>query len=463
MKKYSEKFLKDYNKLSKAVVGLEFEFFLTELSYYKTLELLNQILEPIKIHGFRQYHPDFKPDAENWLLTPDLSGGQNMVEVVTGPLPYFDAKHYMIKILQFIKKYGYTTEKSSIHFNISFPNNEETNLNDLNILKLVLNTDEDEIYRVFPSRQNNVYAKSVKKLIPYKNYDFENVPIDVIKNNFRLPNDKYYGINFLHINKPKESQRLEYRYVGGKGYENEVANLLYFLDKFILNSHDSINARFSHSDVDTLNDYLKQNIRLFKTFSKYDNFLVEFPSISLQIDQLTDFDVVSAYFDRIYRKLFELLESTTNLGECIINFVTLTQKLEVVDAEVKINHNLEHIDFINCRLYDGIFTKCNVVNCEATNSQFIKCDLDGSEVNRSKILNCKVESTHLVDCFFMGGYLNSEMDGGIFRNGKLGPYANLSSTTETVSEYDNFFDTRFDAEDIKDKGDKKIIQFKNES
>lgn len=82
MKKYSEKFLKDYNILSKAVIGLEFEFFLKELSYYKTLEILNSELEPIKCHGFRQYHPDFKPDAENWLLTPDLSGGQNMVEVV---------------------------------------------------------------------------------------------------------------------------------------------------------------------------------------------------------------------------------------------------------------------------------------------------------------------------------------------------------------------------------------------
>lgn len=460
MKKYSEKFLKDYGILSKAIVGLEFEFFLTEISYYKTLEILNQYLEPIKLHGFKQYHPDFKPDAENWILTPDLSGGQNMVEVVTGPMPYFDAKHYMIKILKFIQNYGYTTEKSSIHFNISFPENEDKNLNDLNILKLILNTDEEEIYRVFPSRQNNVYAKSIKKLIPFKNYDFENIPIDVVKNNFRLPNDKYYGINFLHINKPKESQRLEFRYIGGKDYEKEIAQLLYFLDRFILNVWSSINADFSQTDIESLESYLKKNISLFKTFSKYENFLVEHPQISLQIDQRTDFDIVNVYFDRVYKKLFDVLENTIDLKECIINFVTTTQKIEVVDGEIKSAHNIEDVDFINCRIYNGIFTRCSIVNSEAENSQFIKSDLDGCQVAKSKILNSKVESSMLTDCFFMGGYLNSSMSGGIFRSGKLGPYADISSQTKVVSEYDNFFDTRFESDDLENKEAKKIISFK---
>jgi hypothetical protein len=39
-----------------------------------------------------------------------------------------------------------------------------------------------------------------------------NIPINVVKNNI-LPNDKYYGINFTHINNNKENQRLEFRYM----------------------------------------------------------------------------------------------------------------------------------------------------------------------------------------------------------------------------------------------------------
>jgi hypothetical protein len=120
-----------------------------------------------------------------------------MVELVTGPLPYFEAKFYLVKILKFIQIYGYTNEKSSIHFNLSFLEEADKNLNDLNVLKLILSVDEDEIYRVYPSRKNNVYAKTVKKIIPYKEYDFNNIGIDIVRNNLRLPSDKYYGVNFL--------------------------------------------------------------------------------------------------------------------------------------------------------------------------------------------------------------------------------------------------------------------------
>jgi hypothetical protein len=221
MKKYSDKFLNNSNILKQARVGFEFEFYVKDLSYYKTLEIINQELSPVKVWGFRQYHSDFTPDEKNFKIEPDLSGGSNMVELVTGPLSFYDAKYYLIKIIKFINNYGYTNEKSSIHFNISF---QDKDLNDLNALKLILNIDEDEIYRDYPSRKDNVYAKTVKKIIPFKEYDFFNIPIDVIKNNMRLPNDKYYGVNFLNVNNESNSQRLEFRYIGGKDYEKILDN-----------------------------------------------------------------------------------------------------------------------------------------------------------------------------------------------------------------------------------------------
>jgi hypothetical protein len=450
MKKYSEKFLNNSDILKNSVVGIELEFYMKDLSYYKTLELLNQYLDPVRVYGFREYHPDFKPTADMFCLTPDLSGGQNLVELITGPMPYYDAKFYMIKILKFIQENGYTTDKASIHYNISFNDVSDKNLNDLNVLKLILNTDEDEIYRVFPSRQNNVYAKTVRKIIPYKEYDFNNIPIDIVKNNLRLPNDKYYGINFLHINKDKEGQRLEFRYVGGKDYEKNIGQIIYFLDRFVINVYNSIDTVFNDSDINKLEDYLDKNISYLKTFSKYDNFIVEFPTINIQIDQNTGYDVVNAYYPKIYNKLYTLIDSTQDLKECIINYVTTFQRIEIIDANIKSNFNLKDYDFINCVLSDGIFESCSFVNSEITNSQLIKSKIYGTKVKSSKVLNCNVEASVLNDCFFMNGYLNGGMIGGIFRSGKLGPYSNISSDTKIVSETDNFFDTTFD-EDEYDK------------
>ena len=451
MKKYSEKFINNSNILKTSTIGLEFEFFMKDLSFYKTLEILNQYLKPVKVHGSREYHSGFETDAENFKIEPDLSGGANMVELITGPLSYYDAKFYLVKILKFIQEYGYTTEKASIHYNISFNNESEKNLNDLNILKLILAVDEEEIYRLFPSRKGNVYAKSVKKMIPYKEYDFNNVPIDVVRNNLRLPGDKYYGINFLHINKDKKGQRLEFRYVGGKDYEKNIGQIVYFLDKFIIDVYKSIDASFNDDDIDKLEVYLDKNISNLKTFSKYDNFIIEFPSISLQIDQSGGYDIINAYYPKIYQKLFTLIDSTQDLNNCIINYVTALQRLEIIDAKVKSNFNIKDYDFINCTLSEGIFESCTFVNCDIRNSQVIKSKLSGTDVTASKLLNSSVESASIKDCFFMNGYLNCDFEGGIFRSGKLGPFANISSETKIVSETDNFFDTDFEDDDY-DKG-----------
>ena len=448
MEKYSDKFLNQSSKLKNAVCGFEFEFYMKDLSFYKTLELLNQELDPVKVWGFREYHSGFTPDDRNFKIEPDLSGGSNMVELVTGPLDYFDAKYFLVKIIKFIQNYGYTNEKCSIHFNISF--NGDKNLNDLNILKLILNTDEEEIYRCYPSRKSNVYAKSVKSIIPYKEYDFFNIPISVVKNNMRLPSDKYFGINFLNINNDKETQRLELRYIGGKDYEKNLGQLIYFMDRFIINVYDSIDTLFNAEDVNKLEEFLEENISKFKNLSKYDNFIVDFPSVQLQIDQNNNYDMVNTYYDKIYPKLFSLVEATEDLKECIINYVINTQIVEIVDANFKSLLTIRGCDLINCQV-EGIFEDCFFVGSEIKNSQLVKSKIQHSDVDNSKVLSCKVEQSELINCYFMNGYLNGDMTGGVFRSGELGPYANLDSDVKVVTDTSNFFDTPFEEDR---KGDK---------
>jgi len=458
MRKYSEKFLNNYDVLVKSILGFEFEFYMKDMSFYKTLELMNQQFAPIKIHGFRQYHSDFTPTNKEWKIEPDLSGGSNMVELVTGPMEYQEAKFYLIKILKFINENGYTTEKSSIHFNLSF---SDKNLNDLNILKLILNTNEEEIYRFFPSRKGNIYAKTVKKMIPYKEYDFFNIPITLVKNNMRLPDDKYFGINFLHINNDKKTQRLEYRYIGGKDYEKNIGMLTYFMDKFILDVHGSIDQNFTEADCDMLEVFLDKNISHFKNFSKYDNFIIEYPTVHLQVDMNSTYEIVSSYYPKVYDRIYDLIESCSDLKDCIINFDTAMQRVEIVDAQIRATQNLADYELINCNILEGIFDKCAFNGCEINNAQLSKSKIDNCEVKRSKVLSCRVEASTLHDCYFMNGTLNGDMIGGIWRSGELGPYASISSETKIVSDSDNFFDTSFEEEGGKgfvDKG--KIEGFK---
>lgn len=451
MKKYSDKYLGNYKTLSKAILGFEFEGYF-DSSFYKILELLNNDLTPVKVHGFRTYHSDFLPDANNFKLERDLSGGENMAEIVTGPLDYYTAKYYLIKILKFIDTHGYTTDKCSIHINLSF---QDTDLNDLNILKQILSTDEDFIYSKFPSRKNNIYAKSIQKIIPFKDYDFSNISVGTIRNVLQIPKSKYYGINFQNVNN-ESGKRVEFRYIGGENYQKNVGDILEIMDKFIIDTYNNLTEGFTDDNISKLGDFLDDRISNFKNLSTYDNFLVEYPFVEIQIDQDSRYEVVSAHYSKLYNKIYSLIESTEDLKEAVINYYTATNKIEVVGAKFNSILDLNGFDFIDCEIYSGIFTNsgmygCKILNAEIQRSKVEKCDIKDTKLISSNVNDCELE-----DCFFQAGLLNSHMEGGVFRSGKIGPYATFSDSTTIVGkEKDNFFNTKGEEdENEKDKMNK---------
>ena len=146
------------------------------------------------------------------------------------------------------------------------------------------------------------------------------------------------------------------------------------------------------------------------------------------------------------------------MSDCIINYVTNTQKIEIIDATIKSTQNMKDYEFINCRTSEGIFENCSFVNSEIDNCQIIKSNISGCNLEQTKVLNCSVESSQLNNCFFMNGYLNADMIGGVFRSGKLGPYANISSETKIVTDTDNFFDTSFEEDNYDHKKDQGILK-----
>src|SRR5574344_1013949 len=457
MEKYSEKFINQSNVLQHAVIGFEFEFYMNVgFTYFKTMDMLDKVLAPSQVYGFRMYHSPYNPIGKNFKLEPDISGGERMCELITSPLPYYVAKIYLVKMLKFIQENGYTTDKSSIHYNISFDDTCDRKLVDINSLKLILEIDEDEIYDKYPTRGNNVYAKSVKRIIPYKDYNYPNIPITTIRNNIKIPDDRYYGINFLHLIDNTENQRLEFRYIGGKDNEKNIGNILYFMDKFIINTYNSIDNIFTDEDNEKLESYLNNNITLFKNFTNYDNFIVEFPTILLQVNMDNTYEVVSSYYEDIYDMLFYLITSTINLKNCIINYITDSKCFEIVDADVKASTTLSNYNFVNSKT-EGILKGCHIINSVLNNSQAFNCRFDMSDVNKSKIIECTVENSDLNDCYFLDGYLNGSMYGGVFRSGKLGECATLDSNVKIINNMDNFFNTSHNNlyRDIKNKIDKK--------
>jgi len=149
--------------LNAALMGVEFEFY-SNIGLEETRKSLVKLLDR-KIRLEDKAHSEFQPSAEEFKMEPDMSGGKGLIELVTGPIPYRNARIMVIKMLKWISENGYTTDRASIHINLSFDKEflqDKDLLSKMNVLKFILEFDEKQVYKFFPNREKSAYAKSIK-------------------------------------------------------------------------------------------------------------------------------------------------------------------------------------------------------------------------------------------------------------------------------------------------------------
>ena len=99
-------------------IGFEFEFF-SKNSVEDVKDTLTRSLDK-RIRIEEKAHSDFIPTDKTFKLEPDNSGGSGMIELVTGPLPFTEAKLILAKTFKWLKENASTNDKCSIHINIAF-------------------------------------------------------------------------------------------------------------------------------------------------------------------------------------------------------------------------------------------------------------------------------------------------------------------------------------------------------
>ena len=163
--------------LNSAKIGWEFEFY-SDFEVVETARSIGRFLRrkvvvPMALSNIDKpkplYHSPVKPTSTIFKLEPDYSGGKKMCELVTGPMEYADARDVLIKVFEWIRSNGYTSERCSVHANISIDPNKiptKVEIPMLNIVKFILSFDEKKVYDVFPNRVDSVYARSIKELHP---------------------------------------------------------------------------------------------------------------------------------------------------------------------------------------------------------------------------------------------------------------------------------------------------------
>lgn len=454
--------------LNASKTGIEFEF-------YSSLEIIDtareigkvtkrRIVVPMALINTKEtkplYHSPVTPTSSIFKLEPDYSGGKKMYELITGPLDYSEARDVIIKVFEWIQSYGYTTERCSIHVNVSFDSNKiptKVPLSMMNVIKFILAFDEERVYSVFPKRRDSVYARSIKELRP-NNIIFYTPNVEISKNVLEVPDEKYYGVNFLKM----EKNYLEYRYMGGDNYERKTRKILDLTDYFILNLFETLNfdGAFTKDDHTFIKKMMERQQKLYEGFVKYSVFKENFPKIEVGVDLRNDDQIMKTYWPSIKDQLFKFL-MTSGITKGLINFDTDLAALQIRDTKIK-NGVIANIELIDCEI-EAVIERCTFYGCKIKNSRVVNC----TSVKNNKFDFCKIAETPLHvsnvcnNCFIENKRfpINCTVNGGVIRNGEVGKLANISKETmiveliEPVESPGSWKDAEKGAKD-KEKGEK---------
>jgi hypothetical protein len=426
-------------------IGIEFEFYSNLKGHLETARSISKyigkrVVVPMALSDIKEpkplYHSPVAPTDEIFKLEPDYSGGKTMCELVTGPMKYTEARNVIIKVLEWISNNGYTTERCSIHVNISIDDVQLPTIFDIknmNVLKFILSFDEENVYSVFPKRRDSVYARSIKEILPNKSAFFINKDSTVYSRNaFQTPFEKYYGVNFLKL----EKNYLEYRYMGGADYEKKTKKILDLVSYFITHMHSVLNFMdFTSSEVREFKKMIEKQNKISQAFVKYASFKKEFPDIKVTLDMNDNDDVLEGVWINLRDKLFEIIVSGgMTKGE--FNLDSEIGRFQLKSTKLK-NCRLTDLEIIDCEL-EGVMDRCSFYGCKIKNSRIgFSVFPKGNTVDFSKIVESPLHVENACnDCFIenKSNIINCQVVRGVIRNGEIGKLANVSKETMIVEE-----------------------------
>ena len=433
--------------LNGCVLGMEFEFY-SENNKKEVAKEIGRLVKKKIVIG-DAYHSE-GIDPTQWKIEPDFSLGMKGMELVTPPLEYNEAIACMYKIFGYMQQYCSTDEKCAFQFNISFDKFKLTNMKDrieaINRLKFVLGFDEEYVYSKFPKRKSSIYARSINSIFPINKFVFADDVAVIHKENYELPSDKYYGINFSKLTKGY----LEIRYLGGRNYEKrgkDIQEIIEYVCIFIYNTLQD-NYQYTLPETSRLKLAMKDYTKVVSSFSNMESFFLNYPNIKILTNLKGDEQIIKTFWTVIRDKLFDLIVRCS-MRRGIINYDSDISKFQVKDAILSKAFPIKGMELFDCKIQMGNIIDCDLYRCTINNAHILDSNLyNGNKITKSKIINTPFHSYNECEDTYIDNKLhiiNGKVEGGIIRSGDIGPTAKISSRTEII-------DALLDSKDGKNGG-----------
>jgi hypothetical protein len=230
------------------------------------------------------YHEGAKrPDS--WRVETDTSLSEGGVEIISPAYPMPEALKYLEEMLEHITFVGSTDSSTGLHINMSIEGKSFTN--DFDPLKLALFVDEGYVEKFFKGRTDSWFARSINSWIGaavkgHEDADAAKLRKVLLK---AMPAERLMGVNTTHATMDLESSRVEFRYLGGEGYEHKHSHVKLQILKFALYMKLAFDRNYRRRE------YLSKLIRLRNKFGESGQDIAEVGTLVKETPKLWVYDV----------------------------------------------------------------------------------------------------------------------------------------------------------------------------
>lgn len=422
------------NILNQVVIGFEYEFYTNMSKKQISKEISALVGKKVRIGNV--VHSETPIGKDQWKVEPDMSGGIKMAELITEPMGYHEGISTMTKVMSWIRDNGWTDEKCALQFSVSFDPYKmqlKDDISGIDRLKFILNFDEEYVYERFPKRRNSQYARSINQIMPVNKFIFNDNITQIHRENYVVPGEKYYGVNFSKLSKGY----IEIRYCGGRSYEKKIKEFREIIEYVCKKIYEALeNPGYTPEDVEKLRRIIRSHKKVVSSFSDVNIFFVNYPNIKVFVDLKGDVQVLKTYWTHIREQLFNLIVNC-GMKRGLLNYDADVGKFQLKDAVIQRSFPIKDMEIFDSKI-GGNIIGCDLYRCVITNSHIMDSNLyEGNVVSKSKIINTPI---HLYNecqhCYIDNKRLiiNGKIEGGVIRSGEIAPTASVSKETEIVDQ-----------------------------
>ncbi len=375
---------------------------------------------------------NFEPKRDRFYIVKSYGFGKERYMFTSAIADYTEGRQAIIKAFAAIKEWCYTDDTCTASIFLSCDSNLiNVDFRKLDLLKFVLEFNEDIMFRFFPNRKDSVYVQSIKNILPQNRfYRSENFNINNF--NYILPTNNLNAVIFDDI----KNGSICFRYIGGKDYEYETIKALDAIGIFNSFVYKCLfNPTYTEKNKTELKNIIKGADKILLAYDSYDAFVKEFPDIKLTVDLDNNTQIMKSKYAQFRDQIFDIL-SSSDIRKCEINYDSALSKIQMQEAKGHI-YQVEGWEFINCDLTINNCIDCSFFECRLKDSCITRSNLYRySEIKSSKIEDTYINRTcNIVDSYISGriSTIEAKVTRGIIADGRIGVNAHISPETELIN------------------------------